>query len=191
MKNNMRIVVAILAASALPACALDTTDPASATVQAIQGDDLPPNIPAALTPGADQQLAFALDATGVQKYACNAAGAWAFVAPDAQLFNDNHHHAVGHHYAGPTWEYQDGSTVVGMKVAAATVDAASIPWLLLTAASHNAVDGKMTDITTIQRLETHVGLAPAGTCTTGDTADVPYTATYYFYRTRLASRCDD
>jgi len=192
MKNNMRILVVLLASSVVPACVDTSSDPTATTEQAIHDGDLPPNIPAALTPAADQHLAFALAATGVQKYACNAAGAWAFVAPDAQLFNKNHHHAVGHHYAGPTWEYQDGSTVVGTKVAAATVDATSIPWLLLTAASHNAVDGRMTDITAIQRLETHGGLAPAGACATGDAVDVPYTATYYFYRTRTESpSCDD
>ena len=191
--RSVLLVPILVSSFTLPACLDDSADPTStgAVEQAIHDDDLPPNIPAVLTPAADQHLAFALDATGVQMYSCSAAGAWVFVAPDAQLFKDHHHHAVGHHYAGPTWEYQDGSTVVGTKVAAATVDTASIPWLLLTAASHNAIDGKMTDITTIQRLSTNGGLAPAGVCNPGDSANVPYTATYYFYRTHVPHHCGD
>ena len=52
------------------------------------------------------------------------------------------------------------------------------------AARHGSVDGKLTEITAIQRVDTVGGLAPAGSCTTGDTADVPYTAKYVFYRTK-------
>jgi hypothetical protein len=172
----------------VPACVADPE--VSSTDQAIHDRGLPPNIPAALTPAADQVLAFHLNAIGVQKYTCTA-GAWVFVAPDAQLYNDHSAHSVGHHYAGPTWEYQDGSTVVAAKVAAASVDPASIPWLLLTAKSHNAIDGRMTDVSSIQRLETHGGNAPAGGCADGATLDVPYTATYFFYRTRSTDDCND
>ena len=38
---------------------------------------------------------------------------------------------VIHHFAGPTWQHQDGSSVVGQLVKPVTVDAKSIPWLLL------------------------------------------------------------
>ena len=154
----------------------------TATFQAIGADACPAGIPATLAPAADQDLAFALDARGVQKYSCNAAGAWVFVAPDAEVYRDNQ--TFIHHYAGPTWEWLDGSTVVGAKVAGATVDPTAIPWLLLRAASHNDVVGKMTDITAIQRASTTGGNAPAGACTPGATADVPYTAVYLFYRTK-------
>ena len=41
---------------------------------------------------------------------------------------------------------------------------------------------RLTATTYIQRLNTHGGVAPAGSCTPGDTASVPYTADYYFYR---------
>jgi hypothetical protein len=167
--------------------------------QEVSHDLCPANVPASLTPAADQDLAFALDATGVQKYTCAATAtsyAWTFIAPDAQLYlQNNSNEAVGHHFAGPTWEwYEDGSTVVGKKVAAATVDPASIPWLLLTAASHNDLDGRMTKITSIQRLETAGGNAPATGCDAdhvGAAADVPYTATYFFYRTRNVNKSNN
>src|SRR5262249_61976911 len=54
-------------------------------------------------------------ATGSQVYACgkNQAGAWAwnFKAPDAELF-DTSKNKIGKHYAGPTWEGNDGGKVV-------------------------------------------------------------------------------
>jgi hypothetical protein len=87
-------------------------------------------------------------------------------------------------YAGPTWEWLDGSTIVGARVDGRSVDATAIPWLLLRVVSHGPVAGKLTDITAIQRVDTVGGLAPAGTCSAGDTADVAYTAKYVFYRTK-------
>jgi hypothetical protein len=164
------------------ACIVGAGDSATSTAQAVSAADCPAGVPASLAPAADQDLAFALDATGVQKYTCSTSGAWVFVAPDADLGHNGQ--VFVHHYAGPTWEWLDGSTVVAAKVAGATVDPTAIPWLLLGATSHGAIDGKMTDITSIQRLVTTGGLAPAGACTSGDTADVPYTAQYFFYRTK-------
>lgn len=145
-------------------------------------DDTPPE----LAPPPDQTLAFVLDATGVQQYSCNATAtgaAWTFVAPDAELFD--HGRLVGTHYAGPTWEHEDGSTVVAALAAGATLDPTAIPWLLLSAVSHGGATGKMTEVTWIQRLETTGGIAPATCCDVGRlgaTASVPYTAEYYFYR---------
>jgi hypothetical protein len=37
---------------------------------------------------------------------------WAFVAPEAELF-DAQRRPVGKHYAGPKWERADGSKVAG------------------------------------------------------------------------------
>jgi Protein of unknown function (DUF3455) len=185
----------------LAACVAEPGPATSSTDQDLSSQhSCPANVPAALAPAADQDLAFSLDAIGTQNYVCAASTtgyAWTFVAPEAELFRDRHqcHHrdAVVHHFAGPTWQsLDDGSSVVGVKVAGATVDATAIPWLLLTAASHGAPtdgedEGLMTPITSIQRLSTAAGLAPTTGCdatTVGATADVPYTATYMFYRTR-------
>lgn len=180
-------------------CAADA-DSLSSTDQAISKHACPANVPAAIAPAADQDLAFALDASGTQNYACQATTtgyAWTLVAPEALLYRAHEHchdqDAVVHHFAGPTWQsLDDGSTVVGAKVAGATVDATAIPWLLLTAVSHGAPtdgedEGLMTPITSVQRLSTGGGLAPATGCDAahvGATVNIPYTAGYYFYRTR-------
>ncbi len=167
--------------ASLAACA--TSPQSSSLDQALTADDCPADVPASLAPAADQNLAFYLPAIGVQEYTCNAAGAWVFVAPDAQLYQPHGDgDAVVHHYAGPTWEWlEDGSTVVGGKLAAFTPDPTAIPWLLLGAVSHGAAEGRMSKVSYIQRLDTVGGIAPSGGCSAGATANVPYTATYYFY----------
>jgi hypothetical protein len=160
----------------------------SSTAQDVSVRACPANVPATLAPPDGNELAFVTAASGVQEYTCNGT-AWVFVAPDAQLYSDHgcQDEALGHHYAGPTWEwYEDGSTVVGAKVAAASIDPASIPWLLLQGVSHGPNDGRMSDVTFIQRLVTSGGNAPATGCDSshvGASANVPYTARYFFYRT--------
>ena len=142
--------------------------------------------PAALTVPDGNRLAFRLDAEGVQIYACKATAAggygWAFVAPEADLMTRGGH-VVGLHYAGPTWELYDGSSVVGAKIAGASVDTTAVPWLLLSAASHNG-QGFMSIVTYIRRVDTAGGLAPATGCDVdhvGAQARVDYTATYEYW----------
>jgi Protein of unknown function (DUF3455) len=173
------------------------TETSALSAESKHGPTLPD--PALAVP-AGNRLAFHLDAIGVQIYTCSVVGAgygWVFKAPEANLYG-RHGHVVGTHYAGPTWEAKDGSTVVGAKLAAATPDPTAIPWLLLGAVSH-AGDGRMTKITFIQRLETTAGLAPATGCdaaSVGSLARVPYTATYFFYKPQASHHdadedCDD
>jgi hypothetical protein len=102
--------------------------------------------------------------------------------PDAKLFNDAGEQ-VGSHFAGPTWEWSDGSRVIGKAVANATPDPDSIPWLLLTATDHQG-HGVMEKITSIQRLSTKGGKAPAAGCNVSHKSQEVrshYTAVYYFY----------
>ena len=146
-------------------------------------------VPSDLTPPASAVLLFELRARGVQIYTCAAKPAdpaafvWTFKEPQAELFNDRGE-VVGTHFAGPTWQGQDGSSVVGEFVA--RVDAPSkkaIPWLLLKAKSH-AGDGAFSTITHIQRLDTKGGVAPSKGCDADHARDevrVPYKATYAFY----------
>jgi hypothetical protein len=201
--ENIALVRNLMLASLLvaPACVAEVdddgqldgnTDEELGVAEAtLSSRDCPAGTPAALAPPSDQNLAFMLDATGVQKYSCNATAtgaAWTFVAPEADLFSDCRQ--VGTHYAGPTWEYRDGSTVVAAKAAGATVDTTAIPWLLLTAVSHGGPVGKMTSVTSIQRLATEGGNAPTTGCDAGHigaTVNVPYTAKYFFYRPVIGS----
>jgi hypothetical protein len=130
------------------------------------------------------ELELELHATGVQIYTCTASpagAAWTFQAPEATLYRRGN--VAGKHYAGPTWQALDGSTVVGAKVAQASPDPAAIPWLLLRAASHGGGHGRFSEVTHIQRVDTRGGLSPASGCdasTLGAVARVPYTATYCF-----------
>lgn len=192
MSNHVLVRNLALASLCLaPACIDGVGDPAEldATDAALASDPCPAGTPALLAPPPDQHLAFVLGATGVQRYSCNATAtgpAWTFVAPVADLL-DCDGDPIGTHYAGPTWEHEDGSTVVAAKVAGATVDPGSVPWLLLAATGHGGPSGKMTKVSFIQRLVTAGGNAPAAGCEAtllGATADVPYTTKYFFYRTR-------
>ncbi len=134
-------------------------------------------------------IIFTTFATGVQIYTCTArpdapdTHAWTFKAPEAVLWNDAGEQ-VGRHFAGPSWQGNDGSTVVGEVVARA--DAAgpdAIPWLLLKAKSRDGA-GIFSSVTYIQRLETAGGVAPVEGCdqaAAGVERAVPYSATYVFY----------
>jgi hypothetical protein len=104
-------------------------------------------------------------------------------APEADLF-DARGKKIGHHYGGPTWASTDGSKVTGeVKASESSNDANAIPWVLLTAKTHEG-HGIFNRVNSIQRLETRGGKAPSGSCdqlAVGKELQVPYTAVYYFY----------
>ena len=148
-----------------------------------------PNAPLALKVQPGQVLTFMAKGTGVQIYQCEADAntpgqyKWAFKAPEAELVN-SHGKTLGKHYGGPTWEANDGSKVIGKTVASdKDSDPAAIPWLLLSATS-NSGTGVFSKTTSIQRLYTVSGKAPADGCDqahVGTESRVTYTAQYYFY----------
>jgi len=131
---------------------------------------------------APARAAARLYAVGTQNYFWNGS-AWLFTGPEAELFpNATGRGTVGIHYAGPTWESNSGSAVVGQVVDRCTPDANAIPWLLLSAVSSRG-PGIFDGTTYIQRLATVGGLAPtAPGAAYGDVVKVPYTAEYVFYR---------
>jgi hypothetical protein len=146
-----------------------------------------PDAPKTLQPPADQVLFLHVQGKGNQIYACetsaDGAPAWKFKAPEAKLYGANGGLA-GRHFAGPTWQANDESKVVG-KVAASvpSPDANSVPWLLLTMVSHSE-KGIFSRVLNIQRLATKGGVAPATGCDASNLKkeiQVPYEATYYFY----------
>ena len=115
--------------------------------------------------------------SGDQVYGC-INGNWTLKAPDAKLLNQEGS-VIGRHFAGPTWQLNDGSSVKGKVLAKVAPDATTVPWLLLEAVG---ATGRFGPVRFIQRTETHGGTAPDGNCTENATRRVPYTATYSFYQ---------
>jgi Protein of unknown function (DUF3455) len=150
------------------------------------------DVPAKLNPGPSESLALIVAAKGVQIYECRVkkdqAGQyeWAFVAPEADLF-DARGAKIGKHYAGPHWESNDGSKIVGtVKEQADAPRPDAIPWVLLTAKSVGA-PGSFGGVTSVQRVNTVGGVAPKDGCsssTLGAIGRVNYTADYYFFTAR-------
>ncbi|NMG76225.1 DUF3455 domain-containing protein [Aromatoleum diolicum] len=148
-----------------------------------------PSIPESLRTPAAEILTLETAARGVQIYQCSARQdeptrfEWTFKAPEADLF-DTTGRKIGKHYAGPTWESDDGSKVVGvLKARDNGPDADAIPWLLLGAKS-TAGSGVFSRTTSIQRVRTVGGIPPTETCSeaqAGNVSRVGYSATYYFY----------
>ena len=117
-----------------------------------------------------------LHAEGAQVYECKSSGdgalAWVFREPIATLFADGK--TVGRHYAGPTWEYSDGSAVVGQV-------AMDIPWLKLGVTSRRG-NGALSQATTVQRINTMGGKLNGACYKPGTYESVPYSADYVFLR---------
>lgn len=130
-----------------------------------------------------------LTATGVQVYRCQAGGdaaahaQWTLVAPDAKLLDESGR-PVGRHYAGPTWELDDGSKLVGEVVQRTDApDPTAIPWLVLRVKASSGA-GRLAAVQSIRREDTRGGKAPPGDCDPARQKDdlrVPYSATYRFF----------
>jgi len=149
-----------------------------------------PDVPDAIQPPAGEVVVLFAHASGSQIYICQAGAAgifsWTFRAPEAEL-RDRNDKVIGQHSAGPSWKLKDGSEVTGKAAAQVdSLDADSIPWLLVKADGH-AGKGLLTNVTTIQRVHTHGGKPPTEGCDASH-RDVEkkssYTADYYFYAPR-------
>lgn len=140
--------------------------------------DLPHAISA---PG--EALVARVTAAGAQVYECKpdpAAGTltWQFREPIATLFISGK--TVGRHYAGPNWELIDGSVVQGKVTARAPAASTNdIPLLKLAVAVRRG-EGRLSDVTTIQRTNTKGGIAEGACTEAGSFLSVPYTADYTF-----------
>ena len=153
---------------------------------ACQTPSLPPRLPQSLQVTAQETWIGTLSARGVQIYECRSRAGqpgWDLVAPDADLFR-NGGQPFGHHGAGPSWQAEDGSLVVGNVLARADAPVAgAIPWLLLEARS-NSGKGALAGVARIRRVNTTGGVAPVAGCdaqSRGQQVRVPYTADYVLY----------
>ena len=123
-------------------------------------------------------------AEGAQVYECkpDTAGKliWNFREPVATLLVDGK--TVGRHYAGPHWELADGSIIQG-KVAgrAPGASAADIPLLKLDVASRKG-QGQLSDVTTIQRINTKGGQLEGACDKAGSYRSVAYATDYVFLK---------
>jgi Protein of unknown function (DUF3455) len=123
-------------------------------------------------------------AAGAQIYECTAGKdgklTWVFREPIASLILDDN--TVGRHYAGPTWEYADGSAVTGKAVGNAPAATANdVAWLKLEVVDRRG-NGTLADVATVQRINSDGGVL-AGACDQVDgLRSVPYSADYVFLR---------
>ena len=131
-----------------------------------------------------ETMVLSTHAEGAQIYDCKAGPdgklAWAFREPIATLLADGK--TIGRHYAGPSWEYSDGSAVTGK--AAGNAPGASpndIPWLKLEVVSRRG-SGILSNVTTVQRINTSGGKLEGACDKAGAYRSVPYSADYVFLR---------
>ena len=149
-----------------------------------------PAVPSVLRVPPGHTLLVKAEATGVQIYKSVAGPdrtlAWVLEAPLADLFS-REGQKVGSHYAGPSWEARDGSTVTrdqaqAVQTAAAPNAQHDIPWLLIKVQAVGDPEGAFTKVVYIQRVDTHGGQAPAeAPRRAGTQVGVAYRAIYYFY----------
>jgi hypothetical protein len=139
--------------------------------------------------GRDGTEIVTLHAEGVQLYECKpdsgnkpegGALAWQFREPIATLIHDGK--SVGRHYAGPTWEYHDGSGVKGKEIRSAPgATSNDILWLEIEIIDHRN-HGILSNATAIRRINTRGGLAQGSCERAGDYLSIPYSADYVFLR---------
>jgi hypothetical protein len=149
-----------------------------------------PPVPANLIPSGEREVdRFAT--RGVRSYECRAkqgeasSAAWVYTGAESDLL-DAQGKTVGRHTFPPAvWEFSDGSKIAGGEVRA-RVDAPvanADPWILVSARSTGA-DGRFSKVTSLQRVNTVGGVAPAMKCDTGSLGSkqrVPFTADFVFF----------
>ena len=180
---------ASVSAAPLPAAPAATAS-ASVAPPAPTGPAFPQTPPELQVPP-NSSLVLKARGKGVQIYECTAkaddkkAFEWKLKAPEAELF-DEKGEKVGKHFAGPTWQATDGSSILGSVMGKADApDGQAIPWLMLTTVGKGP--GIFANVMHVQRLDTSGGKAPADGCDAAHAKSkaetrVPYEATYYFYQ---------
>jgi hypothetical protein len=141
------------------------------------------NLPAAIAIKGSAPVA-QLQAAGAQIYVCtkNAAGAlnWTFREPVASLLEQGK--TIGRHFVGPTWEFVDGSRVVGEVVSkAAGTTAKDIAWLKLSV-KEPPKSGLVAGATSVLRIDTRGGVFEGACDSEGELHSEPYAATYVFVK---------
>lgn len=149
----------------------------AAGAQRAQAQDLPE--PAV---GAATNILMTVQATGVQIYTCakdsNGQLSWQFREPLATLMVDGK--TVGRHFAGPAWQLNDRSAVMGKVIAQVPgASAKDIPLLRLDVTAHQGT-GELAQVVAVERLHTLGGVFSGGCEQTGQLHLEPYSADYRF-----------
>ena len=151
----------------------------------------PTGLTAALRASAAEEPAFMLSAEGIHVYECKLtaanAAAWHFVAPDATLYEGSR--SAGVLKVPNLWESTSDRSSVSGTVSATQAAGENLPWALYRAQPLSPT-GVFAGVTSIQRVNTSGGSAPATGCTpanAGAEARVRFTASYYFYKRRGAA----
>lgn len=173
MKINAAVAASLLA---LPAVAA-VSEPAG----------LPPGLRASV----DEEAAFVLTGRGDQLFECKPSATspngfgWAFTAPDVTLYDGAR--SVGRHATTNVWESSSDRTSVSGSVRASQPGGENnLPWALFRAIPSGS-SGLFAGVTSVQRVNTSGGIAPATGCDsthTGTQVRAPFTADYYFYKRR-------
>jgi len=181
------------------------------TMPALANNIIVPTLPPDLAPVPEGSKVFLVGhAFGTQNYIClpsSTGFAYSLFTPQATLF-DGSDQIITHFFSvnpnpddkgaiRATWQSsQDSSriwaktvTTNGSSTDANFVEKGAVAWLTLTVVGHlDGPDGgdKLSSTTTVQRLNTHGGLAPTTGCSSladvGTRAFMPYTADYFFFR---------
>lgn len=154
----------------------------AAPVLAESNDNRTPDVPEAISVGDTNKVHFHGFGIGAQIYTWNGSS-WGAAVPDATLFDEDGN-IVALHSAGPTWQSNSGSKVVGAlpPTGMAVVDTNAIPWLRLNVLIRQG-PGIFADTSVIQRVNTTGGKSPSTNGVfIGQVARIPYTADYFFYR---------
>ena len=149
-----------------------------------------PSVPANLIPSGEREVD-RVAARGVRSYECRAkqgdtsSASWVYTGAEADLI-DAQGKAVGRHTFPPSvWELSDGSKIAAGEVKA-RVDAPvpnADPWILVSARSTGG-EGRLSKVTSLQRVNTVGGVAPAMKCDSGSVGSkqrVPFTADFVFF----------
>jgi uncharacterized protein DUF3455 len=144
-----------------------------------------------LRASADEEPSFMLSGKGEQVFECRPRIAdpnafdWIFVRPDATLYDGSN--SVGRLASANVWEAaSDRTSVSGFVRATQPAGSGSLPWAIMRAWPSGDT-GMFAGVTSIQRVNTNGGIAPATGCDdshAGNEARVAFSADYYFYKRR-------
>lgn len=154
----------------------------------------PSGIARHLRASAEEEPAFMLSASGTNLFQCMQradapnAYSWSFVAPNLTLFEGAR--TAGSHSAASRFDSVSDRTSVFTQLRATQPGGAdNMPWAKMRAVPAGE-SGMFAGVTTIQRVNTSGGVAPANGCdaaTAGNETRVNFSADYYFYKRRGTS----